>query len=209
MHARVSKSQVPPERFDEGIRTIREMAIPMAKQIPGFVGGYWLGDRQTGQGRAVTFYSSAETLRDSADAAQRVRQEAANATGVQFQEIEDFEVIYDTGQKVHRDAGACRVVNFQADPSKLDTFVERARDVLVPALRATDGFQGGVWLANRNSGKGIGVTLFDTLEHVEASGETARRLIQETSAELGIKMIAVEALEVLGRAETPAGAPAG
>ena len=81
--------------------------------------------------------------------------------------------------------------------------------MLVPALRETGGFQGGVWMADRSSGKGIGVTLFDTLEHVEASGETARRLIQETAAELGIKMITVEALEVLGRAETPVGTTAG
>src|SRR5438445_7767815 len=209
MYARVGKSQNSPERFDEGVRAIREMAIPAAQKIPGFMGGYGLGGRKTGQGRGVTFWSSAETLRDSAAAVERIRGQAAEAAGVQFQEPEDLEVIFDTGQKVHRDAGACRVVSFQADPTKVDAFVERARSVLIPTLRDTKGFLGGVWMADRTSGKGVGVTLFDTLENVEASGETARKLIQETATELGFTPLAVETMEVMGRAETPAGATAG
>jgi hypothetical protein len=81
--------------------------------------------------------------------------------------------------------------------------------VLIPTLRDTKGFLGGVWMADRTSGKGVGVTLFDTLENVEASGETAKKLIQETATELGLPPLAVETLEVMGRAETPAGATAG
>lgn len=209
MHARVSAFAGSPERFDEQVQVVEQQVIPASQSLPGFMGGYWLGDRQSGRGRAVLFYSSAETLQQSSGAAQQIRQDASQAAQVQIQAVDEYEVVADTGQKVHRDAGAARVVTFQADPSRLDEFAGRLRDVIIPALRGTTGFQGGVWLGDRVSGKALGLTFFDSMTNVVASADVAKGLIQETSQALGFEVSGVEAMEVTARAESPAASRTG
>jgi hypothetical protein len=209
MHARVSTFAGSPERFDEQVQIVKQQVIPAAQTLPGFMGGYWLGDRQSGRGRAVLFYSSAETLQQSAGAAQQIRQDASQAAEVQIQGVDEYEVVADTGQKVHRDAGAARVVTFQADPSRLDEFAGRLREVIIPTLRGYTGFQGGVWLGDRVSGKALGLTFFDSMANVDASADLAKQVIQETSQALGFQLSSVEGMEVTARAESPAASRAG
>lgn len=207
MHARVSTFSGSPERFDEEVRVANEQVVPKARTLPGFMGGYWLGDRQSGRGKAVLFYSSAETLRESTAAAQQVRQEASQAAQVKIDSVDEFEVVFDTGQKIHHDAGACRVVNVKGDPSDIDRLAARIRDDVLPILRGISGFQGGVWLADRSTGKGVGITLFDTLDSVTASRDQAKQIVQGTLQQLNLELGGIEEMEITARAEAPAGVP--
>ena len=58
MHARVTRIQGDPATFDEVVRTITGSIVPGAKKMPGFKAGYWLYDRTTGKGLALTVFES-------------------------------------------------------------------------------------------------------------------------------------------------------
>jgi heme-degrading monooxygenase HmoA len=93
MFARVTTTQASPEQYEEAVRYIREQLIPAVKGMPGLQGGYWLADRQTGKGIAVTLWESEAAMRASEEAASQVRTEAVQATSSALQTVERYEVV--------------------------------------------------------------------------------------------------------------------
>ena len=93
MHARVTISQTSPDKVDLAEKVIKEQVIPAAKKVPGFKGGYWLGDRMTGKGITITLFESEAALKESEEAGKKIRAEAAAAIGLEIQSIERFEVL--------------------------------------------------------------------------------------------------------------------
>jgi hypothetical protein len=211
MHTRVTSFKGSPDRYDEAVEVLKQQTIPaiQAQKFPGFMGGYWLGDRQSGKGKAVTFFESAEALAGSRAAVQKIREEASQAAQAEIQSVEEYEVFLNTGEKVHRDANAARVITGRVDAARVDQFAQRLRDEVIPKLRDVTGFQGGLWAADRASGKIVGMTLYDTTANLAGSRELAKQMIQETSQAAGVEVADVEEVEVTARAETPAGAAAG
>ena len=45
------------------------------------------------------------------------------------------------------------------------------RDHIVPAIRATPGFQSGTWLPGNEEGKGLSLTVWDTEDHARGMAE--------------------------------------
>jgi len=64
-----------------------------------------------------------------------------------------------------------RVVTVQVRPGTIDAAIRIYRDSVVPAARQQKGFQGGLLLTDRNTGKGIVVSLWKT-EADMREGET-------------------------------------
>jgi heme-degrading monooxygenase HmoA len=93
MHARMSIFEGPPDKIDEGVRHAREVILPQAKEIdPGFKGIIALTDRQSGKMLGITFWESEEALRASEEAANRLREESAEAGGGTVAGVERYEV---------------------------------------------------------------------------------------------------------------------
>ncbi len=66
-----------------------------------------------------------------------------------------------------------RVTSGHVDPDQLDKFLDNARTSASPAARAHPGFQGGLVLADPQTGKFIGISLYQTqadCQAVEGSG---------------------------------------
>ena len=93
MYARMSIFEGPPDKLDEGVRHAREVILPQAKEIdPGFKGIIALTDRQSGKMLGITFWESEEALRASEEAANRMREESAEAGGGTVAGVERYEV---------------------------------------------------------------------------------------------------------------------
>lgn len=58
MFARVTVTQMKPDRLDEAIKLFAESVIPAAKGQKGFKDMYLLTDRATGKGLAIGFWES-------------------------------------------------------------------------------------------------------------------------------------------------------
>ena len=92
MFARMSILEGSPDQIDESLRQAREVVLPGAKQIDGFKGMIALSDRQSGKNIGITFWESEEAMRASEEAASRLRQESAEASGDAIAGVERYEV---------------------------------------------------------------------------------------------------------------------
>jgi len=93
MFARVTISETSPDKVDLAIKVIKEDIVPAAKKVPGFKGGYWLGDKTTGKGVTITIFESEQALKESEDTTKKIRSEAAKKIGASISSVERFEVL--------------------------------------------------------------------------------------------------------------------
>ena len=91
MHARVMR--VALDNVERGVSFVRDQIVPSARQQPGIVAAYWLADRASGQGLAVTIWES-EAAMLAADATAREASRTEKEEGaVDAAALEVYEVI--------------------------------------------------------------------------------------------------------------------
>ncbi len=73
-----------------------------------------------------------------------------------------------------------RVSIFEGSPDELDEGLRQAREQVLPRARQMDGFKGLIALGDRQSGKTLGITLWESEEAMRASEEAANRLSEQT-----------------------------
>ena len=78
-----------------------------------------------------------------------------------------------------------RVSTIQGSSDQIDEGIERVRDTTLPAVKEIDGFKGIFSLVDRQTGKGLTVTLWESEETLHASEEEANRLRKEAAGNLG------------------------
>jgi heme-degrading monooxygenase HmoA len=101
-----------------------------------------------------------------------------------------------------------RVTRLEGSPEQVEQGTEYIRDTILPAARQIEGFRGIVALADRESGKALTVTLWETEEAMRASEEAANRLRAEAAKALGSTIVGVERYEVtLSEVPAAAGGP--
>ena len=92
MYARMSTLEGPADRMDEGLRQVREHALPQLQQQDGFKGFVALGDRQSGKLIGISFWESEEAMRAAEEVGDRTRRESAEAMGDTIEDVDRFEV---------------------------------------------------------------------------------------------------------------------
>jgi len=93
-----------------------------------------------------------------------------------------------------------RVTTVEGDPDTLEAGVKLIQETVIPTARELPGFQGGYWLADRDAGKMLGITLWASKDELDASEETANRLRTDTTQEAGSTIGSVERFEVVAQA---------
>jgi hypothetical protein len=89
-------------------------------------------------------------------------------------------------------------VNFlQTTPERIADVARVVRDVVHPGIRDEPGYVGYIVLAARDSGKALGVTLWDSEASRDQSDAKARQIRPRVEQETGGTMQAVEQYDVL------------
>jgi quinol monooxygenase YgiN len=89
-------------------------------------------------------------------------------------------------------------VNFlEAPPERIDDVARVARDIVHPGIREERGYVGYIVLGDRETGRALGVTLWESREAREASDATARQIRPRVEQETGGTMRAVNGYDVL------------
>lgn len=91
MVARVTTSQRSPA--DEAREFIEDYAIPALREVPGFMGAYFLADREKGTGISITLWKDQAAADASTAASVERRGQAARMTGAIFEMVDTYEVI--------------------------------------------------------------------------------------------------------------------
>lgn len=96
MFARMTTLQGAASKVADGIKAVQEEVIPGAQKMPGFKGMIALADRSSGKMLGITFWESEDAMRQSAEAANRLRSASAASGGAEVVSVEQFEVVADT-----------------------------------------------------------------------------------------------------------------
>jgi heme-degrading monooxygenase HmoA len=94
MFARVSSYEGDAEPLREGF----QRATDPLEQIPGFERAYFLIDSDSGKAMSITMWESREALEVSAEAANRLRQDATEPSGATIKSVETYEVAITVGE---------------------------------------------------------------------------------------------------------------
>ena len=90
-----------------------------------------------------------------------------------------------------------RVSTFQGPPDRTAEGIRVAREQILPAARLQDGFLGIFLLFDRESGRSLSVTLWESEEEMKASEDAARRARTESAEAAGEIIVGVERYEVV------------
>jgi heme-degrading monooxygenase HmoA len=90
-----------------------------------------------------------------------------------------------------------RVNTLQAAPNRIDDVAQIVREVVFPGIRDLPGFRGYVVLGNPETGKALGVTLWESEEARSSSEARARQIRPQVEAATGGTMEAIERYDVL------------
>ena len=83
------------------------------------------------------------------------------------------------------------------DPAELDESIRFAQEQILPRAREMEGWKGVISLADRGTGTGLLITLWDSEEAMNASAEQAKGLRAEGQAAGGGGETAVRGYEVM------------
>lgn len=89
-----------------------------------------------------------------------------------------------------------RVSEIKARPERLDAMHSEGVEHILPALRMQEGFNGGLVLADRKSGKVLAVTFWESEQAMEATEEAAHWLLAFGTETAGGTIWDVERYEV-------------
>ncbi len=81
-----------------------------------------------------------------------------------------------------------RIATFEVNPEKLDVVAEHFRTESIRVFGALDGFLGYRAFVDRAHGRMIGVSRWNSLAELEASGDSGRGII-EGAFKLGVLMV--------------------
>ena len=78
-----------------------------------------------------------------------------------------------------------RVTTIQGTTDQIDEGIDKVRETTVPALKQVEGNKGLISLIDRQTGKSIAITLWETEDAMRASEEEANRLRREAADSVG------------------------
>ncbi|HJR00215.1 MAG TPA: antibiotic biosynthesis monooxygenase [Methylomirabilota bacterium] len=81
-----------------------------------------------------------------------------------------------------------RLGTWQGSAEDLERWIERGREHVKPSIRQDAGLKAAYWLVDRESGKALIVTFWESEEAMRASEEARRRRQAATSAATGAQV---------------------
>jgi hypothetical protein len=90
--ARVSVLEGSPEGIDDAVDKVKSETLPLVRELPGNVGAIGLADRHSGRSLVITLWESADTLRETEQQANKLREQAARSGGQRIGSVDRYEV---------------------------------------------------------------------------------------------------------------------
>jgi heme-degrading monooxygenase HmoA len=89
-----------------------------------------------------------------------------------------------------------RVSMFEGSPDQIDEFLRQSREQVLPQAKQDEGFKGIIALTDGQSGKLLGITLWESEEAMRATEQDANQLREESAEASGGTVAGVERYEV-------------
>jgi len=195
VYARSTTIRARPESIDEGISYLRDEVMPMIQQIDGCIGISMLADRESGRCIATSAWQSMETMRASDEQLRSIRDRASEIMGGS-PEIEEWEIAVLHRDHQMSDGGCARCSWAESAPEELDRAIDLFKMGILPQAEQIDGFCSASLLVNRETGRAVATTSWDSREAMERSREQGDQLRSSFTKETGASMVDVCEFEV-------------
>ncbi|WP_293017745.1 hypothetical protein [Mycolicibacterium sp.] len=185
MYARSTTINAQPSAIDSGVAHLRDEVMPQLQGLDGFVGMSLLTDRESGRCIVVTAWESQDAMNAVAEQVRPIREKATQMFSGDAPTVDEWDIAI-----LHRarqmPEGACaRVTWGHVDPAHADAAIEHFKMNIVPDSEALEGFCSTSLLVNRNTGRGVACTTFDSREAMERNRDGARTMKQMRMKETG------------------------
>lgn len=81
-----------------------------------------------------------------------------------------------------------RIGTWQGSPGELERWISRAREQVKPSVQQDPGLKAAYWLVDREGGKGLIITIWESSEAMRASEQSRAQRQTATSAATGAKV---------------------
>jgi heme-degrading monooxygenase HmoA len=195
MFARVTRIEASPDALDQGVALFERDLLPQVKHLPGFVGAAVLHNRDNRRGATVTYWASEEAMRGSEQAASATRAQGTQ-TGGTIADVERYELVIVERTAPPQANVFVRSNELLGAADKLDATIAWVRDKVWPVVRAQQGFRALLMGVNRQNGRSLVSSIWDTAADREASDAALRDLRREGGQVSGAGEARVELYEV-------------
>ncbi len=192
MYARVASFEGRDSSLtDELIKRVRDQGPSSVPDAKGFLG---LFDRERGTALGITFFDSAEAIRNSEQAFEDMAQNFPADMRGRRASVDIHEVVIFDGDAER--AKAARVSSLEGSPKNIDDSVSKVQDETLPKVRELDGNVGAIALADRTSGRVTVITLWESADALRKSEQQADRLREQAAKSGGQSIAGVDRYEV-------------
>jgi heme-degrading monooxygenase HmoA len=169
MWVRGSRLRVPVGKLDAAITQFTQETVPRLKSIPGNAGAVLLVDRPQSICLALTYWVDKAALDASETQATGLRAGVADSVGATIEDVQRLEVVLMERQGIPEAGVFSRGVRFRFDPGKLDGALAYFRETVVPQIKQQKGFRAVIAAVDRQQGRGVISTVWQTVADRQAS----------------------------------------
>jgi heme-degrading monooxygenase HmoA len=196
MYARSTTVQGNAEFIDRATVYLRDKVMPAVQGLTGFVGLSVLHDRDSGRCVATTAWATEEAMHDSESPLHALRQRYAEILGGR-PEVQEWEIAVLHRLRATPDRAACRVIWSRSDPAMdQEQAMDAVRTGLIPQLDRVPGFCSMSMLVDRETGRAVTATVYETREALARATERVMQLRDEARHRTGAEITEVAQFEV-------------
>jgi heme-degrading monooxygenase HmoA len=92
-----------------------------------------------------------------------------------------------------------RTSTIEMDPSRIEDGVAVINDKVIPTLKGIDGFRAANFMVDRDAGKLVGITFWDSEDALNASAEAVDPIRNAVADATGGKIVSVESYELIAQ----------
>jgi heme-degrading monooxygenase HmoA len=205
MFARVTWTDGAAERWATATDDDRQTILQELQREPGWIATALLADRQTGSAVAVGYWQSEEALRAS-EPGHEARMRRGEAAGFRVRETEHFEIVVQERTAPPREHTFVRVNDVRARAAQLDAAIAFVREQVIPLVKTQKGFRGLLMGVNRDNGRSLVSSVWDSAADREASEAAVMEQRRQAAQLAGAEQPKVELYEVVALMEKSQGA---
>jgi len=196
MYARSTTIHGNPQNLDEGIAFVRDTVMPAVQELDGCVGLSMLCDRDSGRCITTTAWADAEAIRRSADRVRDIRARAAEILGG-VAEVDEWEIALLHRMDEAPEGACCRVVWGRGDPAQTDDRISTFRMAMLPRLDELAGFCSVSMLVDRQGGRGVTATVYESRDAMNRAADQAMSMREEFGRQMGVEITEVAEFELV------------
>ncbi|TFV87419.1 antibiotic biosynthesis monooxygenase [Blastococcus sp. CT_GayMR16] len=170
MYARSTTVRGDPQSLDSAIAYVRDEVMPMVQEMPGCIGLSMLCDRDTGRTITTSAWDSEESMHNSEGPIHEMRQRFAEMMGGS-PEVQEWEIAVLHRARQAPDGACARVLWGRGDPADADRALDAFRMTILPRLEELPGFCSVSLLADRESGRAVTATVYESRDAMKLAAD--------------------------------------